>query len=851
VRSFFHRGVRVNLAVLPLPSEVAPRLEAAGWNCIQCWTRCRVCGACSRAQPLGQDAWRFSFGKWLELLFYDTQLQGPACSHSLHRQHSIYFALRGLVAHVVAQEVVVREVVVPPLVLAYDPQTRTRLAVREFDEVQEQALQFYAAIATRLSLAVQEADALMLAARPSSAGLAAERLELDAWVQQLTAFHRQETELFFGLLEEARAQLARPPESGQPSPAALALFETNRLRRRLLVNAATWNASLQELSIKRARLQALLPALSAAAAGPSTTPSSAAAAAAPSRSPLLSPIPVAASSSAPPSPRASPIHTPAEGSAPALPPHQLPSCPAVFESAALRTSSSDAPEPSAAAAAAAAAAASVPATVLAAPPPQAPASPAPSPSVIRVSTQAADLDGGEESGSGGGEAAGRSGALAEQLKKALSQLLPAEGAGMAAPAQALLSPEFLAAGRSLLHLPAGPGDRLIVVRPDEPGSILAYALTSAAYAEQTSGRLGPGMGQRPWEAPLVSGPALHAEVRAVSSNLDELRCAFNVTVYHAVQFHALRRLACPAGWSEEDFVASVARGRSWEARGGKSGSRFSKSLDERLIVKQVSKVELLSFLEFAPLYFGYVAKAVFLAVPTALAKILAVFTVSIKAAEGGTRSGVKQHFVVIENLFYGRTISQVYDLKGSLRSRYVKPTSDAGPVVWMDENLLENLYAAPLCVSEQAKAELAHAVRNDTVFLSSVDVMDYSLLVGVDLDTQELVVGIIDYMRKYTWDKQLETWVKRSGIMGKPGRDPTIISPKQYKTRFREAMQQVPLCCLLSVSLSLISWLLCVCVCVLLFAALTWTVLRAVPNGGMRRRFLMHKMYCMYILSDR
>ncbi|GKA41831.1 putative reverse transcriptase domain-containing protein [Tanacetum coccineum] len=48
-------------------------------------------------------------------------------------------------------------------------------------------------------------------------------------------------------------------------------------------------------------------------------------------------------------------------------------------------------------------------------------------------------------------------------------------------------------------------------------------------------------------------------------------------------------------------------------------------------------------------------------------------------------------------------------------------------------------------------------------FRWSVDVMDYSLLVGVDEQNHELVLGIIDFMRQYTWDKHLEAWVKASG----------------------------------------------------------------------------------------
>lgn len=75
------------------------------------------------------------------------------------------------------------------------------------------------------------------------------------------------------------------------------------------------------------------------------------------------------------------------------------------------------------------------------------------------------------------------------------------------------------------------------------------------------------------------------------------------------------------------------------------------------------------------------------------------------------------------------------------------------------------------------------------MILQSIDVMDYSLLVGVDEEKHELVLGIIDFMRQYTWDKHLETWAKSSGILGGPkNASPTVVSPKQYKKRFRKAM---------------------------------------------------------------
>jgi hypothetical protein len=46
---------------------------------------------------------------------------------------------------------------------------------------------------------------------------------------------------------------------------------------------------------------------------------------------------------------------------------------------------------------------------------------------------------------------------------------------------------------------------------------------------------------------------------------------------------------------------------------------------------------------------------------------------------------------------------------------------------------------------------------------------DSYTLTGVDRESNQLVVALIDFIRTYTWDKQLETWVKASGILGGAG----------------------------------------------------------------------------------
>ena len=54
------------------------------------------------------------------------------------------------------------------------------------------------------------------------------------------------------------------------------------------------------------------------------------------------------------------------------------------------------------------------------------------------------------------------------------------------------------------------------------------------------------------------------------------------------------------------------------------------------------------------------------------------------------------------------------------------------------------------------------ALKYDVEFLASHHIIDYSLLVGVDWEGRALVVGIIDFIRTFTWDKYWESKIKAS-----------------------------------------------------------------------------------------
>lgn len=99
---------------------------------------------------------------------------------------------------------------------------------------------------------------------------------------------------------------------------------------------------------------------------------------------------------------------------------------------------------------------------------------------------------------------------------------------------------------------------------------------------------------------------------------------YSVICYFAKQFEALRKTCCP---SEVDFVRSLSRCKKWGAQGGKSNVFFAKTLDDRFIIKQVTKTELESFIKFAASYFKYLSESINVGCPTCLAKILGIYQV--------------------------------------------------------------------------------------------------------------------------------------------------------------------------------------------------------------------------------
>ncbi|KAF5392476.1 hypothetical protein D9757_002262 [Collybiopsis confluens] len=305
-------------------------------------------------------------------------------------------------------------------------------------------------------------------------------------------------------------------------------------------------------------------------------------------------------------------------------------------------------------------------------------------------------------------------------------------------------------------------DSSMVVRTDEPTSIIALALNSPQYREMLAKSRAEKRTAREFRVTESGGevfmPDDHSIAESTSTwgvvNMDNAESAdptedlrvpssklpwaitfesggltISCTVLYPEQFDALRRTyGC-----EKSMIESLARCIKWNASGGKSGELIMFLSDDRFIAKELSRPELQTMETFAPAYFDYMSSSVSANVsvkfsdnrPTLLAKVFGCYKLTFKKTGSsdkvqGRSKSTQMNLLVMENLFYDRRFSKIYDLKGSTRNRHVQSTGRENEVL-LDENL----------VQKHSKRILRGALYNDSKFLADISVMDYSLVCGV------------------------------------------------------------------------------------------------------------------------
>ena len=276
-----------------------------------------------------------------------------------------------------------------------------------------------------------------------------------------------------------------------------------------------------------------------------------------------------------------------------------------------------------------------------------------------------------------------------------------------------------------------------------------------------------------------------------------------ITALYSRHFESLRILYCSSYF---DFLHSIMRSQEWSSvTGGKSKAHFFKSWDERFVVKCLSEMEFKMFIESCFHYFVHNNKYFFFKMPSSLVKVVGAYKIKIKTSKKNII-----YCVIMENLNYllnsKKTNLVTYDLKGSSLNRYIKEKENGR--VLMDTNFVEDFCGEPLVLDQKIYTLFLCSISNDTKICRTMGVIDYSLLCVIvdynddgknykyddekdnkiifnkgdnEANIKYIRLGVLDYFRKYTWDKQLETLGKT--IMHK-FTAPTVISPKKYDERF-------------------------------------------------------------------
>ncbi|OQR83169.1 phosphatidylinositol-4-phosphate-5-kinase (PI-PIPK-B) [Achlya hypogyna] len=350
-----------------------------------------------------------------------------------------------------------------------------------------------------------------------------------------------------------------------------------------------------------------------------------------------------------------------------------------------------------------------------------------------------------------------------------------------------------------MHLESGVQNTIVWVHEDDLGSLIAYTLLSAMYVEQlesscrainvadellsSTNCMNKATALQILNTASANHFKCHVVLRQAESDAPAATDAPDADeaqhivcmVYFATQFHALRQICRPGNRA---YVESICQSAPFATSGGKSGAFFNLAHDRRFILKGVTAAEFNMFIDFAPEYFKYLSRCFEAGQPSCLAKILGAYKLRLPS------HGAKwTHVIIMENSNFGFSATQMFDLKGVMRRRYLDPNDAATQQcrVLPDGNFMDRI---PVPIREDELAVFSEAVARDVEFLVGVDVIDYSLLLSFDDSSRELRASIIDYLHQYDFLKKVESSAKTMYTT------PTVIPPEAYERRFLDAMHR-------------------------------------------------------------
>mmetsp|Transcript_5679 Transcript_5679/g.13751 ORF Transcript_5679/g.13751 Transcript_5679/m.13751 type:complete len:961 (+) Transcript_5679:230-3112(+) len=197
----------------------------------------------------------------------------------------------------------------------------------------------------------------------------------------------------------------------------------------------------------------------------------------------------------------------------------------------------------------------------------------------------------------------------------------------------------------------------------------------------------------------------------------KLSHTFKFKDYAPVAFAYLRRMF---GVNEFDFLLSVCGNANFIEfiSNAKSGQFFFYSSDGKYMIKTMTNDESKFLRRILPHYFRHCTQNP----NTLLTKFLGMYRVKLYHL----RRNVK--FVIMNSVYYtDKSLQTFYDLKGSEIGRSSKP----GEEVLKDNDLRDKLPEEAFSFPPELRTRIRDQVSSDCNFLRKMQIMDYSMLIGV------------------------------------------------------------------------------------------------------------------------
>ena len=147
-RSYVHGSGKVDVLIEKFQTRL-PKLK----DIILTWSYCKKCGTSTPILQVSEKTWNYSFGKYLEVMFWTKKesVEGIGnCSHDFTKDHVKYFGYNDLVVRMEYSSLDVHELITPPRRINWKPHIDIKLKVELYYQLLDKINSFYESVQDRL-----------------------------------------------------------------------------------------------------------------------------------------------------------------------------------------------------------------------------------------------------------------------------------------------------------------------------------------------------------------------------------------------------------------------------------------------------------------------------------------------------------------------------------------------------------------------------------------------------------------------------------------------------------------------------------------------------------------------------